>query len=276
MVVVYESDFIKVHVHSNAPGKVLQMALRLGEIDHLKVDNLREQNRQMLEERKRNEKEFGLIAVSAGAGIDELFRVLSVDALISGGQTMNPSIETIAAAINKVNARNIFILPNNSNIILAAQEASHLTDKNVVLLPTKTIPQGIAACMAYSPDETLENNEAAMREALAGVVSGAVTYAVRESQFEGRKIQEGDLIGLMDNRIAAVADSVDGAALALLDKMIEKKGAKDCSVSIYYGESLDEDNASALASEVEARYPDADVIAQSGGQALYYYYLAVE
>ncbi|HWP21756.1 MAG TPA: DAK2 domain-containing protein, partial [Candidatus Cryosericum sp.] len=156
VVVASDAGMIKVHVHSNSPGKVLQMALRMGELEHLKIENMREQNRQLMEERKRNEKEFGLLAVSSGEGIDELFRALAVDALISGGQTMNPSIDTIASAINKINARKIFVLPNNSNIILAAQQASELTEKTVVLIPTKTIPQGIAACMAYSKDASVE------------------------------------------------------------------------------------------------------------------------
>lgn len=277
VVVAYEEDFVKVHVHSNAPGKVIQMALRLGEVDKLKVDNMREQNRQVMEERKRNEKEFGVIAVSAGKGIDELFLALLVDSLISGGQTMNPSIETIAAAINKVNARSVFVLPNNSNIILAAQEACALTGKNVILLPTKTIPQGIAACMAYSADETLESNDAAMREAYAEVVSGAVTYAVRgESSFDGNTIQKGDIIGLMDNHLCAVADSVDAAALQLIDKMVEKKGVKESSITIFYGENQEESGASALAEKVEAHYPDADVVVQFGGQPLYYYYISVQ
>ncbi|MEZ4629105.1 MAG: DAK2 domain-containing protein, partial [Eubacteriales bacterium] len=185
VVVANDADMIKVHVHSNSPGKVLQMALRLGELDKLKIENMREQNRELMAERKRNEKEFGLLSVSTGSGIDELFKALAVDSLISGGQTMNPSIDAIASAINKINARNVFVLPNNSNIILAAQQASELTEKGVVLIPTKTIPQGIAACMAYSKDASVEENEAAMKEAIADVISGAVTYAVRDTKFDG-------------------------------------------------------------------------------------------
>lgn len=276
VVVAFEDDFVKVHVHSNAPGKVIQMALRLGEVNTIKIDNMREQNRQLLEERKRNEKEFGLVSVSAGEGIDELFRALSVDSIIPGGQTMNPSIETIAAAINKINARNVFVLPNNSNIILAAQEACHLTDKKVILLPTKTIPQGIAACMAYSPDEPQDYNEEAMRDAFTGVVSGAVTYAVRKSSFEGDAINKGDIIGLMDNHLAAVAPSIDEAAMKLLEKMVEKKGAADGSITIFYGEGIDEEKAGALAEAVQERYPDAEVIPMLGGQPLYYYYISVQ
>lgn len=276
VVVAFDKELVKVHVHSNAPGKVLQMALRLGELDHLKIENMREQNREFVAERKRNEKEFGLIAVSAGEGLDAMFRALAVDEIISGGQTMNPSIDTIASAINRVNARNVFILPNNSNIILAAQEAAQLTEKNVVLIPTKTIPQGIAACMTYSADETLEANERNMREAFAEVVSGAVTYAVRKTKFDGNDIEEGDIIGLMDNKLCSVDGGVDNVCLDLLHKMTEKKDISDGTITLYYGADVSETDADALAEKVEAAFPDSEVLVQAGGQPLYYYYLAVQ
>ncbi len=276
VVVACDQDIVKVHVHSNAPGKVLQMALRLGELDHLKIENMREQNRQLMEERKRTEREFGMIAVSTGAGIDEVFKALSVDGLISGGQTMNPSIDTIAQAISRVNARNIFVLPNNSNIILAAQEAKNLTDRKVILLPTKTIPQGIAACMAYSADATVEENETNMREAFAGVVSGAVTYAVRESKYDGQEIHKGDVIALMDNHLCASGRCVGEVTGELIGKMLEEKGDTFCTVTIYYGEGADEATANALVSDLEKQYPDAEILAQFGGQPLYCYYIAVQ
>ena len=276
VVVASEQELVKVHVHSNAPGKVLQMALRLGELDKLKIENMREQNRALQEERKRTEKEFGLVAVSTGAGLDEMFKALAVDGLISGGQTMNPSINTIASAINRVNARNVFILPNNSNIILAAQEAAKLTEKNVVLIPTKTIPQGVAACMAYSTDETVEKNEKTMREAIADVVSGAVTYAVRETKFEGNDIHKGDIIGLMNNHMCCVGDSVEHASAALIGKMMAEKQAADSTVTLYYGEGVDEAQANALSGELEKQYPDAEFLIQNGGQPLYYYYFSVQ
>ena len=276
VVVACDQDIVKVHVHSNAPGKVLQMALRLGELDHLKIENMREQNRQLMEERKRSEKEFGMIAVSTGSGIDELFRALNVDGLISGGQTMNPSIDTIAKAIDKVNARNVFVLPNNSNIILAAQEAENLTKKHVILLPTKTIPQGIAACMAFSSDASAEENEANMREAFAGVVSGAVTYAVRDTKFDGNKISEGDIIALMNNHLCAAGASVEDVTCELVSKMIDEKKDPYCSVTLYYGEGTDEAAAEALAARLTEKFPDAEFLAQCGGQPLYYYYIAVQ
>lgn len=276
VVVASDAGMIKVHVHSNSPGKVLQMALRLGELEHLKIENMREQNRQLMEERKRNEKEFGLLAVSSGEGIDELFRALAVDALISGGQTMNPSIDTIASAINKINARKIFVLPNNSNIILAAQQASELTEKTVVLIPTKTIPQGIAACMAYSKDASVEENEAAMKSAIGDVVSGAVTYAVRDTTIEGTKIQKGDIIGLINNHMAVSCANVEESTVALVRKMIAEKGDSGSTVTLYYGEGQDENNAAAISETLQGEFPDAEVVVLAGGQPLYYYYIAVQ
>jgi DAK2 domain fusion protein YloV len=276
VVVASDEDLIKVHVHSNAPGKILQMALRLGELDHLKIENMREQNRALMEERKRNEKEFGLIAVSAGQGIDDLFKALAVDGIISGGQTMNPSIDTIAGAINRVNARKVFVLPNNSNIILAAQEACNLTEKQVILIPTKTIPQGVAACMAYSTDASVEENQTNMQAAIGGVVSGAITYAVRESKFEGADIHVGDIMGLMDNHLAVVGKTVEEVAGDLIGKMIEKRGTGDNTVTLYYGADQTVEQSEALAAQLENRYSGAEFLSQPGGQPLYYYYFSVQ
>ncbi len=276
VVVASDADMIKVHVHSNAPGKVLQMALRHGELDKLKIENMREQNREVMAERKRNEKEFGLLSVSTGEGMDELFKALAVDALIPGGQTMNPSIETIASAINRINARNVFVLPNNSNIILAAQQASELTEKGVILIPTKTIPQGIAACMAYSKDATVEENEQAMKDALPEVISGAVTYAVRDTTFNGTKVKKDDIIGLIDNHLAVSAKKTDDATAELIRKMIEKRDDEACTVTLYYGEGQTEDNAQEIADKLQDEFPDAEFMVLFGGQPLYYYYIAVQ
>jgi hypothetical protein len=276
VVVANDADMIKVHVHSNSPGKVLQMALRLGELDKLKIENMREQNRELMEERKRNEKEFGLLSVSTGAGIDELFRALAVDALISGGQTMNPSIDAIASAINKINARNVFVLPNNSNIILAAQQASELTQKGVVLIPTKTIPQGIAACMAYSKDATIAENEEAMKEAIADVVSGAVTYAVRDTKFDGNSVKKGDIIGLVNNHLSVSGKTVADTTIDLVRKMIQDRGDDACTVTLYFGEGQTEEDAQAIADKLQEAYEDAEFMVLAGGQPLYYYYVAVQ
>ena len=220
VVVAAGDDFVKVHVHSNCPGKILQFAMRYGELDRLKIENMREQNRQLIEQKKRNEKEYGLIAVSAGDGIDDIFRNFSVDRIISGGQTMNPSIDTIVNAIGQCNARNVFVLPNNSNIILAAQQAQNLCNCNVIVLPTKTIPQGIAAAMAFNPDLSLEENQDNMNDAVNEIVSGAVTYAIRETHYNGNAIKEGDIIGIIDNDIAAVAPTVNEAVEQIVLRMI--------------------------------------------------------
>ena len=276
VVVASDADMVKVHVHSNAPGKVLQMALRLGELDRLKIENMREQNRQLQEERKRNEKEFGLLAVSQGEGIDAMFKAIAVDSLISGGQTMNPSIDTIASAINKINARNVFVLPNNSNIILAAQQAAELTDKNVVLIPSKTIQQGIAACMAYSTDLSVESNEANMRDALKEVVSGSVTYSVRETTFNGEKIKKGDIIGLIDNHLNTVGTDIDDVSVALVRNMVSGRAEFAGSITIYFGADRSEDEANVLCERLQQEFPDAEILVQPGGQPLYYYYISVE
>ena len=276
VVVAAGDDFVKVHVHSNCPGKILQFAMRFGELDRLKIENMREQNRQLIEQKKRNEKEYGLIAVSAGEGIDDIFHNFSVDRIISGGQTMNPSIDTIVNAVNQCNARNVFVLPNNSNIILAAQQAQNLCSCNVIVLPTKTIPQGIAAAMAFNPDLSLEENQTNMQDAVNEIVSGAVTYAIRETHYNGNEIKEGDIIGIVDNDIAAVASNVNDAVELIIHKMIEKRDIDDPIVNLYYGDAVEEEDAVALSERLQEEFEDAEFIVARGGQPLYYYYLSVE
>ena len=276
VVVAMDDGIVKVHVHSNAPGKVLQLALRLGELDKLKIENMREQNRQLLEERKKNEKAIALITVSAGEGLDAIFKELGAAEIVSGGQTMNPSIDTILQAIHRVNARSVIILPNNSNIIMAAQQAANLSKQNVIVLPTKTIPQGVSAAMCFDPNETAEKNAKAMEKAISEVVSGSVTYAVRDSKMEGTEVHKGDIIGLMDNHMAVADTDVAKAAEALVKKMIAKKGDEEATVTLFYGEGADEEKAEALISTLEEAYPKADFIAQSGGQPLYYYFISAE
>lgn len=275
VVVAHDTGFVKVHVHSNAPGKILQLALRLGELNSLKIENMREQNREIQAKLKASEKECAIVAVSAGDGIDTVFSELGVEGLIQGGQTMNPSIDTIAKAIRRVNARNVFVLPNNSNIILAAQQAAELCECKVVVLPTKTVLQGISAATAYLEDASAQDNEKRMREAAEHVISGSVTYAVRDTSVNGTKIEKGNIIGLLNSSIVAVGNNVDEASLALLDKMMEKS-ASDSVVTLFYGEGVDGDNAAALVEAMESKYPDAEFLCQSGGQPLYYYYISVE
>ena len=275
VVVAHDSDFIKIHVHSNCPGKILQLALRLGEIDRIKIENMREQNRELLANMKKNEKENALVAVSISDGIDEVYKAIGVNNLISGGQTMNPSIDSITKAIRRANARNVFVLPNNSNIIMAAQQAAAISDRNVVLIPSKTMMQGLSAALAYSDDVDVETNTERMTAAIKQVLSGSVTYAVRDTQFNGEKISQGDIIGLLDNVITKVGTSVDSVAVELLCSMIENKG-EECMATIFYGEGADEDSAQAVADAVNEKYPDAEITVQYGGQPLYYYYFSVE
>lgn len=275
VVVAHDSDFIKIHVHSNCPGKILQLALRLGEIDRIKIENMREQNRELLANMKKNEKENALVAVSISDGIDEVYKEIGVNNLISGGQTMNPSIDSITKAIRRANARNVFVLPNNSNIIMAAQQAAAISDRNVIVIPSKTMMQGLSAALAYSDDVDVETNTERMTAAIKQVLSGSVTYAVRDTQFNGEKISQGDIIGLLDNVITKVGTSVDSVAVELLCSMIENKG-DDCMATIFYGEGADEDSAQAVADAVNEKYPDAEITVQYGGQPLYYYYFSVE
>ena len=275
VVVAYDSDFIKIHVHSNCPGKILQLALRLGEIDRIKIENMREQNRELLANMKKNEKENALVAVSISDGIDEVYKAIGVNNLISGGQTMNPSIDSITKAIRRANARNVFVLPNNSNIIMAAQQAAAISDRNVIVIPSKTMMQGLSAALAYSDDVDVETNTERMTAAIKQVLSGSVTYAVRDTQFNGEKISQGDIIGLLDNVITKVGTSVNSVAVELLCSMIENKG-DDCMATIFYGEGADEDSAQAVADAVNEKYPDAEITVQYGGQPLYYYYFSVE
>lgn len=275
VVVAHDSDFIKIHVHSNCPGKILQLALRLGEIDRIKIENMREQNRELLANMKKSEKDNALVAVSISDGIDEVYKAIGVNNLISGGQTMNPSIDSITKAIRRANARNVFVLPNNSNIIMAAQQAAAISDRNVIVIPSKTMMQGLSAALAYSDDVDVETNTERMTAAIKQVLSGSVTYAVRDTQFNGEKISQGDIIGLLDNVITKVGTSVDSVAVELLCSMIENKG-DDCMATIFYGEGADEDSAQAVADAVNEKYPDAEITVQYGGQPLYYYYFSVE
>ena len=275
VVVACDNDTVKIHVHSNCPGKVLQMAMRYGELDRIKIENMREQNRQLVAQRKKNEKEFALISVSSGAGVDEVFKALSTDKIISGGQTMNPSIASIVNAVHQVNARNVFILPNNSNIILAATQASALCDCHVEVLPTKTIPQGIAAAMAFNPDESLEANVANMTEAYQTVISGSVTFAVRETQLNGKVIHQGDFIGMLDGDLNTVNSDADEAGFELVEHMIEKLGDDECSVTVYFGADVPEERADALIEKLEEKYPESEFMTRNGGQPLYSYYFSV-
>lgn len=281
LVLVDDDEIIKVHVHTNDPGKALTEALNYGSFVTVKIENMRLQHTEkVLSEQEvapkiaKPEKPLGVVSVCAGAGLADVFQNLGVDQIISGGQTMNPSIDTIAKAIRKANARNVFVLPNNSNIIMAAQQAAQLSDRNVIVIPTKTMMQGMAAAMAYAPENTPEVNRKRMEKAAANVVSGAVTYAVRDTSCNGLTIAKGDIIGLKDNAITSVGKTVEDATLSLIEKMLEDR--EEAMVTLYFGEGVTEEQANELSERIMAKLPDTEIIAIPGGQPLYYYYISVE
>ena len=270
IVVVGDTDLIKVHVHTNMPGKALQLALRFGELSDIKIDNMREQHRHIVQIDK---KEFGVVAVAMGEGISAIFRDLSVDRVIEGGQTMNPSIEDILKAVEDTNAENVFVLPNNSNIILSAKQAQDISETNIITIPSKSIAHGLAAILAFNPDSDLDTNIASMEGAMEKVQSGQVTYAVRDSEYNGIEIKKGDIIGLADGKIVVSDKQIDNTTKALLDKMINDDSE---IATILYGQDVEPEDTQGLEDYLAERYPDLDVEIHSGGQPLYYYIISVE
>ena len=288
IVVVADDEIVKEHVHTNDPGLAIQKALTYGSLTNMKIDNMREEHNEKVikeaekkavleaEESKVEEprKAYGFISVSAGSGLSEIFEGLGVDYLIEGGQTMNPSTADMLDAIAKVNADTIFILPNNKNIILAAEQAADLTeDKNIIVIPTKTIPQGITAVINFMEDKSPEENEQQMLEEMAKVKSGQVTYAVRDTSIDGKEIHVGDIMGIGEKGIEAVGEKTNDTTLALLSNMIDEESEL---VSLFYGEGITEADANELAEQVMEKYPDVEVEVQHGGQPVYYYILSVE
>ena len=296
LVFVAGDNMVKVHVHTNHPGRAFEKGLEYGQLTRMKVDNMREEHEEKLfnsdvvraareeeekrkakeEENARNveKKESAFVAVTIGDGLTELFRGLGVDAVIEGGQTMNPSTDDMLHAIREANAENVYILPNNKNIILAANQAKELvTDCNVYVVPTKTVPQGIASVVNFVPGKDPETNFADMTEELANVRSGEVTYAIRDTTIDGKKIKSGDIMGIGDEGILAVGADVEHVVLSMLDKMIDEDSEL---VSLYNGKDYSEDEASKLAGMIEEKYPDIEVEVNYGGQPLYYVILSVE
>lgn len=267
---------LKVSVKTDGPGKALQFALRYGELNAVSIANLRENERRALDERAKNEKEYAIISVSTGKGIDESFTALGVDHIISGGQTMNPSIDSIANAIYEVNAKTVFILPNNSNIIMAAQQAAKLAQCKVIVLPTKTIPQGFSAVLAFDPTRSAAANTESMKAAIAAVVSGSVTYAVRDTQFNGIAIQKGNILGMVDGELFTAKEDVADTAIETVREMVKRFGPDAAALTLFYGEGVTEEQANELSDRASEEFPDIDCIVQFGGQSLYYYYLSVE
>lgn len=286
IVVVADDEVTKTHVHTNDPGLAIQRALTYGSLSKIKIDNMREEHEEKLikeaeqqalaaaEKKAEPRKEMGFVAVSIGEGMNEIFRGLGVDYIIEGGQTMNPSTEDMLNAIDNVNADTVFILPNNSNIIMAAnQAASIVDDKEIIVIPTKTVPQGITAVINYLPDVSAEENQEAMVEAISTVKTGQVTYAVRDTEIDGFEIKENDYMGIGDKSILAVGTDMNTVTLQMLEKMIDEDTEM---VSIYFGSDSSEDDASVIAEAIEEKYPDVDVEVNDGGQPIYYYVISVE
>lgn len=286
IVVVADDEVTKTHVHTNDPGLAIQRALTFGSLSKIKIDNMREEHEEKLlkeaeqqalaaaEKKAEPRKEMGFVAVSIGEGMNEIFRGLGVDYIIEGGQTMNPSTEDMLNAIDNVNADTVFILPNNSNIIMAANQAAQIVeDKEIIVIPTKTVPQGITAVINYLPDVSAEENQEAMVEAIATVKTGQVTYAVRDTEIDGFEIRENDYMGIGDKSILAVGTDMNTVTLQMLDKMIDEDTEM---VSIYFGSDSSEEEAEVIMEALEEKYPDVDVEVNEGGQPIYYYVISVE
>ncbi len=284
IVVVADEDVVKVHVHTNDPGLAIQRALKYGALSNMKIDNMRLEHQEKLFKQSQKEaaaesepmpkKDVGFIAVSVGEGINEIFKSLGVDYIIEGGQTMNPSTEDMLNAIDKVNADTVFILPNNKNIILAANQAQMLVkDKKIIVIPTKTVPQGITAVINYIPDLSAEENEQTMTEEIKNVATGQVTYAVRDTNIDGKEIKQGDFMGLGDSGILSVGTTITDVALSMIDEMMQDELEL---ISIYYGSEITEEDAENLKKLTEEKYPDCDIELQYGGQPIYYYIVSAE
>jgi len=273
VIVIGDLEFVKVHVHTNQPGLALTKALELGELDKLKIENMLEQNRALIKKYEEEKKEMGMMSVSAGEGITSIFKDLTVDAVIEGGQSMNPSASDIADAVQRINADNVFVFPNNKNIILAAEQAKSLVEnKTIHVIPTKNIPQGFAAALAFNPDLPVDENKANMIHALDSVTVGQVTYAVRNTKLYGFELKIGDIMGLDNKKILATGKNVSDVTLEL----IEKLRSDEEIITLYYGQDVSEEDAELLVKEIQEKYPDCDVELHYGGQPIYYYYIALE
>ena len=274
VICIGDLELVKVHVHTNQPGKALSYALELGELDKPKIENMLEQNRQIRAKREAEKKEMGMLAICTGSGLSDIFRDLSVDRIIEGGQTMNPSASDIATAAQKINADHIFVFPNNKNIILAAEQAKNLVENKIIhVIPTKNVPQGFAAALEFNPEVSAEENKTNMIHALDNVKAGQVTYAVRNTSLNGFSIKEGDIIGLDDKKILAKSHSVEETVIKLIGRMKEDFHQM---ITLYYGEEVKESDAEALCEVIAEKYPDCDVDFHNGGQSVYYYILSLE
>ncbi len=278
MLVVGDENTVKIHIHTNNPGLILDYAARLGDMYEIQIDNMAEQSQQRLEKMRRDQspqatKEIGIVAVVPGEGLQNIFRSLGVDEIIEGGQTMNPSTENLYRAVMKIPAKQVIILPNNSNVIMTAGQVGELTEMPIAVVPSKTIPQGVAALMSYSPMESLVNNQEAMTRALSGVITGEVTFAVRKSSYNGLSIEEGDIIGLKDGDITCIGKDATQVLLDLLSASVENE---DSFITIYYGHDVNEREAQNVLEKAESLFPGAEVELYYGGQPLYFYMFSIE
>lgn len=289
MIVVGIEDAVKVHIHTNDPGLILSKAVKLGELSKIKIDNMREQHRHILydenavaqkdnsnkpaEDNIEEKKKYGFISVAMGDGIKSIFEDFGVDFVIEGGQTMNPSTQDILECIEKINADNIFVLPNNKNIIMAAKQAVELSNKNIIVIPTKTIPQGITCVTVFDAEASLEDNIASMEEAVGKVTTGQITYAVRDTEMDGKTIIEGDILGLVEGKISEVGKDTYAVCESVIDNMVKEDSEL---ISVFYGEDVEEVKVNELIEKLEEKYPDMDIQSFNGKQPLYYFILAVE
>ena len=274
VICIGDLELIKVHVHTNTPGVALSLALELGELDRIKIENMLEENRALKAKLEAEKKDRGMLAICAGKGLEEIFKDLMCDRVIEGGQTMNPSAQDIADAVQKINAANVFVFPNNSNVILAAEQAKGLVNNRTIhVIPTKNVPQGFAAALVFDPEASVPENKTNMTHAIDNVASGQVTYAVRETTMNGFKLKEGDIIGLDNKRILAKGDNIEETTIKLIKSL---KNDEHEMITLYYGDGVKEEEAEALAGKLSEQYPDCDVDFHFGGQPVYYYMVSLE
>ncbi len=281
MLVIDDDDVVKVHIHTNNPGFVLEQAVKIGEMESIKIDNMKIQHNEgieatpapVVEEAKEPAKKYGMVAVAAGEGMEQIFLEIGVDKMVEGGQSMNPSTEDILKAVEAVNAENVFVFPNNKNIILAAEQVEYLTEKNVIVIPTKTVPQGVSAVLAF--DETAEPEEIkdTMMEAVSLVKTGSVTFAARDSEIDGMTIKENDIMGMEEGKITHLGDEPADVVMELLADMVDDESAM---ISVFYGSDVTEEQAAELEAEISEKYPKLDCMVHNGGQPLYYYIISIE
>lgn len=273
LVVVGDPELVKVHVHTNNPGQALQYALELGELYKIKIENMVQQFRDLCEKRKQEQKEVGVVAVASGEGLNTVFKELGVDYVVTGGQTMNPSTEDLAAAVKKAPAKAVLLLPNNSNIILAAEQVQSLVEKPVFVLHTKSIPQGIAAMLAFDPEAGAQDNFDVMKGSFGEVLSGSVTYAVRDTEYDGRTIRAGNYLGLANSSIECCGEDLKQVTIDLAKEMLEKKNEL---LTLYVGAEATQEMAEQIAEELKDAYPDTDFEVVKGDQPVYYFLLSAE